>query len=194
MVWLYFTVRMLFTTFYSSPLSNLICSPHMQHPALGCWRKGSPESVQLLQVEGGLSLTVSFFQVWQVLHILITIFGLYQLCIWSNWKLILSLLYFWWSTKDMIDFPKESLLAYIEVKTFKSSGMSSSSVSLDNWSFKTVWINSSDCPGAIASANVFSSYCLNRINLPFKSLLVFSLNSSTFFCLIWYRIGLENCH
>ena len=108
--------------------------------------------------------------------------------------LILSLLYFWWSTKDMIDFPKESLLAYIEVKTFKSSGMSSSSVSLDNWSFKTVWINSSDCPGAIASANVFSSYCLNRINLPFKSLLVFSLNSSTFFCLIWYRIGLENCH
>ena len=99
--------------------------------------------------------------------------------------LILSLLYFWWSTKDiMIDFPKKSLSAYIEVKTFKSSGMSSSSVSLDNWS-----INSSDCPGAIASANVFSSYCLNQINLPFKSLLVFSLNSSTFF--VWFDIELD---
>ena len=92
----------------------------------------------------------------------------------------------------VLDFPKELLSAYIEVKTFTSSSMSSSSLSLDNWSFKTVWINSSDCPGAIASANFFSSCYLNRMNLPFKRRLVFSINSSTFCCLIWYWIVLAS--
>ena len=104
-----------------------------------------------------------------------------------------SLLYFWWSTKDnMIDFLKELLSAYLEVKTFTSSVMSSSSLWLDSWSFKTVWINSSDCPCAIASVDFFSSCCLNQMNFPFKSRLVFSLNSSTYFCLIWYWIGLAS--
>ena len=193
MVWLYFIVRMLFATICSPLLSNLILfTPY----ATSCIRllekrksrkcsafaMGRQFILDCFVFSGMTSPTHFDCNFWAL-----SLRYLEQLKVF----MISSLVCFSWPTKDiMIDFPKESLSACIEVKTFKSSGMSSSSLSLDNWSFKTVWINSSDCPGAIASANFFSSCCLNWMNLPFKSCLVFSLNSSNFFCLIWYWIGL----
>ena len=196
MVWLYCIVRMLFTTFCSSPLSNLILfTPH----ATSCirllekrksWKCStfamrSRFILDCFAYPGITSPTHSGcnFRVLSTMHLE---------------QLKSSLVNFWWSSKDtMIDFLKELLSAYIQVKTFTSSGMSSSSLSLDNWSFKTVWINSSDCPGAIASADFFSSCCLNQMNFPFKSHLVFSFNTFVWFDieLDWHlKCCLNNCH
>ena len=160
MVWSYFIVRMLFTTFCSSPLLNVILfTPY----ATSCIRLPEKrKSIKCSNFEMVRRFTLVFFLFSGMTS------PIYSDCSFQTLSamyleqlkvfMISSLVYFWLSTKDIkIDFPKESLLAYIEVKTFKSSGMSSSSLSLDNRSFKIVWINSSDCSGAIASANFFSS-------------------------------------
>ena len=160
MAWSYFIVRMLFATFCSSPLLNLILfTPY----ATSCIRL--PEKRK--------SRKCSNFEMGRQFILVSVLFSgmaspIYSDCSFRTLStmyleqlkvfMISSLVYFRLSTKGIkIDFPKEWLLAYIEVKTFKSSGMSSSSLSLDNQSFKIVWVNSSDCSGPIASANFFSS-------------------------------------
>ena len=143
MPWLYFIVRMLFVTFCSSPSPNLI----LFTPYATSWikllekRKSRKCSTLAMRTQcildcflfsGMRSPTNSGrnFRDLSTMH-------LEQLKVF----MISSLVYFWWSTKDiMIDFPKESFSAYIEVKTFKSCGMSSSPLSRDNWSLKTEWI------------------------------------------------------
>ena len=124
MVWLYFIVRMLFTFFCLSPLSNLILfTPY----ATSCIRllekrksrkystfaMGRRFILDCFVFSGMASPTHSDHNFWAL-----STMYLEQL----NVFMISFLVYFWWPTKDiLIDFPKESFLAYIEVKTFRSS-------------------------------------------------------------------------
>ena len=95
-----------------------------------------------------------------------------------------------WLTNDSItSFPSELLSSHICNKTSRSSGISEFSSSFRKC--KTWVMSSSDWPGAIASANLWSSFYCNLSNFWCHFCFVLSFRSLIFFCLIWYARGLE---